>query len=129
MPKDPAEAVKLIGEAVARGDANARDEMGRLYARGDGVTKDPAQAVAWYRKAAAGGDADGYYDLGMAYSSATGIAADAAQAAKWLTLAKAAGTSATDVDAQLAKVTRQLTPSQLADARRQAKAWQATHPQ
>ena len=48
-------ALRHWGTAAQRGDAAAQYNVGRLYARGEGVPRDYAEAYKWFTLAAAGG--------------------------------------------------------------------------
>ena len=54
MLKEVAETLK----AAEKGDAEAQNFLGWMYAHGSGVRKSKAQAIKWYRKAAGQGDSD-----------------------------------------------------------------------
>ena len=74
--------------AVARkyaelGVAAAQNNLGVMYANGDGVQKDIAEAAKWFRKAAERGSADAQYHLGIMYTGGNGVPKDSAEAAKW----------------------------------------------
>jgi len=48
--------VGQVAEPAAQGDADAQNNLGGLYARGDGVKKDLKKAREWLEKAAAQGN-------------------------------------------------------------------------
>ena len=56
--EDDAEAVRWYRLAADQGHAYAQNNLGAMYANGDGVPEDDAEAVRWYRLAADQGDAD-----------------------------------------------------------------------
>jgi hypothetical protein len=66
-----------------QGDAEAQDQLGVMYDKGEGVPKDAAKAVEWYQKAAAQGNAWAQVHLGWAYESGGGVAKDDAKAVEW----------------------------------------------
>jgi len=65
------------------GNVAAQDNLGIMYARGDGVAQDQKQAVHWYSKAAKQGDADAQYNLGIMYARGEGVALDNKRALFW----------------------------------------------
>ncbi len=80
----PAEnSIDALRRRADAGDADAQNNVGVMYANGQGVVQDYAQAVAWYRKAAEQGDADGQFNLGWMYKSGQGVVQDYAQALAW----------------------------------------------
>jgi len=70
-----------------QGDANARHNLGVMYASGQGVVKDQKIAVKWFTLAARQGLAKAQLSLGLRYASGIGVALDEKTAAKWLTQA------------------------------------------
>jgi len=71
-----------------KGDANAQNELGVCYYKGQGVAQDKVEAVKWYGKAAEQGDAKAQFNLGLCYVKGDGVAEDHVEAVKWF--AKAA---------------------------------------
>ena len=65
------------------GDANAQDNLGSMYAKGEGVLKDYAEAVKWFRKAADQGHADAQKSLGNKYYNGQGVPKNYAEAMSW----------------------------------------------
>ena len=56
--------------AAKQGDAVAQNNLGLMYANGDGVPENDAEAVKWFRKAADQGYASAQYNLGLMYAMA-----------------------------------------------------------
>jgi TPR repeat protein len=52
-------ALRHWGPLAQRGDAAAQYNIGRLYARGEGVVRDLPEAYKWFTLAAAGGRREG----------------------------------------------------------------------
>jgi TPR repeat protein len=75
--------IKEIREAAEQGDANAQDNLGFMYANGEGVTQNYAEAVKWYRKAAEQGHPEAQFELGVFYHFGYGVAEDDVEAVKW----------------------------------------------
>ena len=85
-----ADALPLLEEGVAAGNALAHTLLGTMLMTGAGVDEDPARAVELYRAVAADfGEAQ--LALGLAYEQGIGVAADRAQALYWLRLAQSFG--------------------------------------
>ena len=84
-------AVDLLEISAASGDAEAQDELGRIYQYGVGIPQDYAQAAEWFRKAAEQGNVDAQVRLGSRYFNGEGVQQDYKQAAYWYS--KAAGKS------------------------------------
>ncbi len=76
-------ALKEWKPLAEQGDADAQNNLGVMYANGQGVAQDDKQAVSWYRKAAEQGDAKAQYNLGNMYDQGRGVAQDDKQAASW----------------------------------------------
>ena len=68
---------------------------------------------------------DALYELGLNYSIGQGVPQDLVTAHKWLNLAAQRGSRrARDIRAEIA---RDMTPSQIAEAQRQAREWGRSH--
>ncbi len=81
---DDIAALRAKAEA---GDPKAQNNLGVLYANGQGVPKDYAKAAHWYRLAANQGNAFAQYDLGVLYATGQGVPKDYGKAAHWYRLA------------------------------------------
>ena len=62
---DYATAVRGFLVHAEQGDASAQNNLGLMYATGEGVLQDEAEAVRWYRLAAEQGQADAQNNLGL----------------------------------------------------------------
>jgi TPR repeat protein len=60
-------------KAADQGLAAAQEQIGLMYAHGDGVNIDSPGALKWFRKAADQGDADAEYNLGVMYGNGKGV--------------------------------------------------------
>ncbi len=69
--------------AANKGDAKAQNDLGLLYASGQGVAQDYKEAVSWYRKAADQGYAEAQNNLGLTYAKGQGVPQDSTQAVSW----------------------------------------------
>ncbi len=77
--------------AAAKGEAWGQYNLGRMYAKGEGVAEDDATAVKWYTKAAEQGVAKAQYNLGGMYEDGHGVPQDNVMAYMWWNLAAAQG--------------------------------------
>ena len=91
LPRNPAEARRLTGQAAEAGDVKAMHNLGVYLFRGEGGAQDLVGAAQWYRKAAAAGVVESQYNLGLLYQSGSGVAKDESQARYWFRLAAARG--------------------------------------
>jgi TPR repeat protein len=128
VPQDYAEAVKWYRKAVAQGDDYAQNNLGWAYEHGHGVSRDYAAAVKLYRLAANRGNAEAQSSLGAMYENGRGVPIDHVQAHMWFSLAVAGfPASATDRREQSAqdrdRVSKRMTPAQIAQAQRLASDW------
>ena len=80
-----------VRQAAEQGDAGAQNNLGVMYANGEGVLKDEAEAVRWYRLAAEQGNAIAQFNLGVMYSNGRGVLKDDAEAVRWYRLAAEQG--------------------------------------
>jgi hypothetical protein len=80
-----------VRERANRGDAEAQNNLGLLYANGQGVPQDYAKARQWYEKAAAQGNAWAQNNLGVLYANGQGVPQDYAKARQWYEKAAAQG--------------------------------------
>lgn len=76
----PLEDLKTAAE---QGDAEAQNNLGKLYCWGKEVPLDYAEAVKWFRKAAEQRHADAQFHLGEQYYYGFGVTEDYAEAVKW----------------------------------------------
>jgi hypothetical protein len=112
------------------GDAEAQAGLGFKYFAGIGVPQDDAEAVRWYRLAADQGHARAQGNLGVMYGTGEGIPQDYVQAYMWFNLAAsrmASGHRQHAVDGR-DRAAGQMNPTQIAEAQRLAREWDAAHP-
>ena len=129
VPHDAAEAVAWYRRAAEQGHARAQYNLGGMYREGRGVPQDAAGAVAWYRRAAEQGHARAQYNLGGMYAEGRGVPQDAVEAHMWLTIAASRSTGAEreQIVTARAAVAVRMTPTDLREAERRARAWHAAH--
>lgn len=70
--------------SAERGDSDAQNKLGHMYARGQSVAQDDAQAVFWWRKAAERGHADAQSNLVHMFLMGRGVAQDDSMAVQWV---------------------------------------------
>ncbi len=121
VPQDDAQAVKWYRLAAAQGDADAQYRLGLKHHNGEGVPQDDAEAAKWYRLAAEQGQSDAQRNLAAFYFAGQGVPQDLVRAHLWFALAGAQGDT---LSAGLREtVSRYMTPAQIAEAKRLARAW------
>ena len=80
-----------LREKAEKGDSDSQNELGKLYARGDGVIKDGHIAVKWFSMAADKGCAKACYNMGRCYVSGFGVNKDVAKAEEFFRKAEELG--------------------------------------
>ena len=78
-------------DAANKGNAEAQNKLGRMYARGEGVPQDYKEAVKWYRLSAEQGLASAQIQLGEMYTNGQGVPQGDKEAVKWTRLAAEQG--------------------------------------
>lgn len=79
-------SVFWLSQAAELGNRNAQNELGRIYATGDGVNQDFAIAVVWYRRAADQDLPQAQYALAQMYLEGQGVPKDVDAAYFWWAL-------------------------------------------
>jgi TPR repeat protein len=95
---DYAIALRLFRPLADQGEAAAQNNLGAMYANGQGVPRDYAEAVKWYRKAADQGYALAQTSLGFMYEQGQGVPQDYAQAHMWYRKAADQGDAAAQLE-------------------------------
>ena len=67
MPQDYAETVKWYRLAADQGYADAQNNLGSMYLKGQGVPQSYAEAIKWYRLSADQSTAGAQFNLGAMY--------------------------------------------------------------
>lgn len=130
--KDMATAVRIWKVWASQGDPEAQTLLGAMYWSGEGVPRDHKEAARLYRLAANKGYARAQNDIGFMLAFGEGVPPrDDVEAYKWLTLAIARYTAKNQdrLDQAIkdkATLARRMTPAQIAEAERRARAWKAT---
>jgi TPR repeat protein len=113
----------MVHEGRRAGKCVSQNNLGVMYAEGQGVPQDYKEAAKWYTKAAEQGNASAQWVLANMYHEGTGVLEDYVEAYKWAILT----VNGTDADSQadaghLRDVLRQqMTPTQIEEAQRRAK--------
>jgi TPR repeat protein len=129
VPKDLKTAARWYRLSAEGGNASAQYNLGVFYQFGKGVAKDPAEAVRWLRMAAEQRHGRAQNNLSTFYFMGVGARRDVVEAWKWLTL------SADDLKGKGREIAlenrvvieREMTPAQIAEARRRVADWQQRH--
>lgn len=109
----PREVVKL--QALAeKGDADAEQQLGVRYAKGDGVKRNYAEAMALFRKAAAQGNLKAVNDVGIMYFYGEGVPRNVDEAARWYRQAAEAGLPAAENNLGVMYIDLQIRPKDFA---------------
>ena len=123
------EKIDQLLQLAEQGDAEAQDEVGFVYQKGQGVPHDYSEAVKWYRLAVEQGNAFAQYGLGSMYALGHGVPQDYVEAHKWYNLAasRLTGDMRNSASEQRDLVAQKMTPAQIAEAQRLAREWAKVH--
>ena len=66
-------AVKQFAAAANLGHAEAQNQLGLCFAKGEGVKQDDAEAIKWFKMAAEQGYASAQNNLGVLYNDGNGV--------------------------------------------------------
>jgi hypothetical protein len=100
---------------------SAQNNLGNLYANGEGVPKNDAEAVKWYRLAADRGYAIAQVSLGNMYGKGAGVPKNDAEAYFWWNLAAAQGIEQAKNNRDI--IEKEMTREQIGEAQRRSAAW------
>ena len=89
--KDYKEAHKLFLSLATDGVAQAQNNLGWMYSKGQGGPQDDKEAIKWWRLAAEQGFSPAQNTLGVMYSNGQGVPQDDKEATKWWRLAAEQG--------------------------------------
>jgi tetratricopeptide (TPR) repeat protein len=93
MKLSPKQEIAALTKKANAGDVRAQNQLGVMYAEGNGVAKDAAKAMQLFRKAVALGHSDAQYNLGSMYDNGEGVAKDVIKAVEWYQKSAAQGHS------------------------------------
>jgi hypothetical protein len=117
---------EMLLEEARKGDAEAQFSVGLAYASGFGVEADPETAVTWYRKAADQGLSIAQKNLAQLLAGGDHAQRNTVQAYKWYeisipNLPDPLGRNLVRIERDL--LAKNMTPDQIAEARKLAVAW------
>ena len=120
--------IEQLRALASRGNPEAENAMGLLYAEGDkkhAIQQDQSEAARWFSKAAEHGSAPAQYKLGLLYWAGHGVPKDANKAYFWAIVASAGGQEGSkDLAAVLAQ---RISRVQATTIERQAEMWYQQH--
>ena len=93
----PKQEIAVLTKKARADDVRAQNQLGVMYAEGNGVTKDAEKAMQLFQKAVTFGHSDAQYNLASMYDNGEGVATDSVKAVEWYQKSAAQGHS----DAQL----------------------------
>ena len=129
LTKDEAHAAQWFRKAAEQGLPEAQNQLGAMYLHGRGVPRDYTQALVWFVKAAEQGFPEAHVQLGAVYFAGRGgVAKDNVEALKRLTIASTLETG--DIKSSYVefkeRIAKEMTPTQVAEAKRRAQEWLET---
>lgn len=80
VPRDYAEASRLLRQLAEEGDGRAMNDLGVMVARGQGYDRDYSEAARWFSRAAANGNSSARFNLALMQLHGLGVANDLDQA-------------------------------------------------
>jgi len=124
-------ALRLLRPLAQKGNAEAQNNLGLMYAMGRGVPQDYAAAERWYHMAADKGVASAQNNLGVMYTGGQGVKQDYIQAYMWFTLAASSFTgSEAEQRSKVVKnrdaLAADMTQAEIAEAQKLAREWKPT---
>jgi TPR repeat protein len=129
--RDLAESVRWYRLAAEHGTRENEVILADYYMAGNGVAQDYEEAARWYRRAAEHGHFRAQNTLAEFYENGRGVPQDLVQAHFWYALAaRTARFDNRDLGIRgRDRVAARMTPTQIAEAQRLAREWDAAHPQ
>ncbi len=139
-PQETAEAVRVFRIAAEQGDATAQEQLGHIYARGNGIPQNYSEALKWYRKAGEQGNTRAQTELARLYARGQGVQKDPVVALMWFDLGHRDQPKADSIWGEtLVRLNKTMeglfdlengptTDAQKAQAQRMAAQWLAQHP-
>jgi len=120
-----ARAFKWYKLSAEQGNAGSQSFLGQMYSNGWGVPQDYDEAAKWYWRSARQGQASGQIQLGMMYAHGQGVNPNYVEALKWYIIAGVydLGLWKEHIDS----IKEQLSPAQIAEAKKLAREWMKEH--
>jgi TPR repeat protein len=122
VARDEAAAMAWFRKAAEQGNAGGQFSLGSLYYG----RKEYSPAAAWYRRSSEQGNALAQIRLARLYAEGLGMARDNVQAFRWFAVAAARGADSyarTNAVQGRDATALKMTPAQVAEAERLARAW------
>ncbi|RYF28287.1 MAG: sel1 repeat family protein [Comamonadaceae bacterium] len=142
VPKNHVEAMEWLNKAAAQGDVVAAVRLGGIYERGEDEPRQPSLAENWYLKAARQGHAPGLYSLGYLYARGLEpvgkrpvagymlleLATQASREQPWRDDLLPEQHTASSASSERDRLGRDMSPDDIAEAKRRAQAWKPGQP-
>ncbi|MEP6828315.1 MAG: tetratricopeptide repeat protein [Aestuariivirga sp.] len=116
----------LFKPLAEQGDVVAQFSVGWLYEHGRGTSQNYAEAAKWYQLAANQNDILAQLRLARLYYEGNGVPQDYVLSHMWFNVAAAQGNIWSESERD--RIAKLMTPNQIAEAQRLARAWVAVHP-
>jgi len=117
---DFATALREWTPLAEQGDDHAQNNLGIMYANGQGVPQDYKAAVRWYTLAAEQGHAAAQFNLGVMYNNGQGVLQDYIRSHMWLNIAASVGGN--EIASKNRDIAaKKMTPAQIAEAQKLAR--------
>ncbi len=132
VSRDYTEAARWYRRAAQHSNAMAQSTLGDIYYYGRGVPQDFVEAGQWWQRAAEQGVAVAQLNLGVMYSNGDGVPQDYVKSHLYSNLAAAHLPPGQDRDIAVKNreiVGKLMSPAQIGEAQRRARAWRPKSPQ
>jgi uncharacterized protein len=132
VSRDYTEAARWYRRAAEHSNAMAQSTLGDIYYYGRGVPQDYVEAGLWWQRAAERGVAVAQLNLGVMYANGDGVPQDYVKSHLYSNLAAAHLPPGPDRDIAVKNreiVAKLMSPAQIAEAQRLARAWRPESPQ
>jgi TPR repeat protein len=123
--QDYKKAAHWFAKSAEQGNSDAQVNLAMMYDEGLGVKQSYETAFKWYRKAAEQGSENAQLTVGDMYSEGLGVPRDYVQAHMWYAIVGIRGLQRGDE--YRAKVEKNMTRAQIAQADKLARAWTRAH--
>lgn len=122
-------AIKFYREAASQGSPIAQNNLARLYMEGHGIKKDPGEAMRLLTASAEQGNGQSYLNLALCSLKGCDSPIDSTSAYAWYLAARASGVEIPQpFQDTFAKLSAQLTESQIQKAQSDSQDWIGKHP-
>ncbi len=128
--KDYRSALREWQPLAEHGHPRAEFYLGVMYQNGRGLPQNHAEASKWYSRAARQNYSRAQYNLGIMYMRGEGVSFNPAHTYKWLSLADMhlpKGKYRDNAERLRDSVRNKMSPAQVAEGQRLARAWMAKH--